>query len=128
PRASRGRPLVSNCRGLRDATFGLARSGDLNGVLEVRGDLLGERNDEVPVEGGGDPGEGVDAVACSSAFLEPGDDRLGGAHPLGELALGELASVCRSSMSWPGARFYSIPVLVSAATAGRCFLLSSQRE
>ena len=40
-----------------------AASGDLDGVLELGGDLLGERHDQVPVEGGGDPGEGVDAVA-----------------------------------------------------------------
>src|SRR5699024_3951573 len=89
PRSSRGAAVRSNRRGVRDATFGLARSGDLNSVLEVRGDLLGERNDEVPVERSGDPGEGVDAVTCSPALLEPGDDRLGGAHPLCELALGE---------------------------------------
>ena len=67
----------------------LRRSGDLDGVLELGGDLLGERDDEVAVKGGGHSGEGVDAVARSPAFLETGDHRLGGAHPLGELALAE---------------------------------------
>lgn len=46
-------------------------SGDLDRVLEPGGDLLGERYDEVTVEGGGDPGERVDSVARSPALLEP---------------------------------------------------------
>jgi hypothetical protein len=31
---------------------------------------IGEGNDEVPVEGGGNSGEGVEAIAGTSAFLE----------------------------------------------------------
>ena len=45
-------------------------SGDLDRVLEPGGDLLGERYDEVTVEGGGDPGERVDSVARSPALLD----------------------------------------------------------
>jgi len=61
----------------------------LDCVLELGGNLLGERDDEVPVESRGHAGKGVDAVARSPAFLEPRDHRLGGTHPLGELALTE---------------------------------------
>jgi DNA-binding transcriptional LysR family regulator len=52
-----------------------------------RWDLLRERHDEVAVEGLGDAGEGVEAVAGAAAFFEPRDDGLGGAHPLREGAL-----------------------------------------
>jgi len=43
----------------------------------------------VPVQRGGDAGELVDAVSGAAALLESGDDRLGGAHALGEFALAE---------------------------------------
>jgi len=43
----------------------------------------------VSVESCGDPGKGVDAIARSTAFFEPGNYRLGGTHPLSELALAE---------------------------------------
>jgi hypothetical protein len=42
----------------------------LDGVLEAGGHLLGERHDEVAVEGGGDAGEGVEAVLGAASFLE----------------------------------------------------------
>lgn len=37
-------------------------SGDLDGVVEVVGDVGGEGDDEVAAEGVGDAGEGVEAV------------------------------------------------------------------
>ena len=41
----------------------------------------------MPVECGGDAGEGTDPVPGPAAFLEARDHRLDGVHPLGELAL-----------------------------------------
>ena len=104
------------------------RSGDLHGVLQAAGDRLREGHDEVAAERGGDAGEGVEPVAGAAAFLEAGDDGLGGAHPLGQGALAE---------SCLGAQFVDQlaerEVLFDrrgAAGAGspRCFLRSSQRE
>ena len=48
-----------------------------------------ERAHEVAAECGGEAGQGVDAVPGAASFLEAGDDRLGGAHPLGQLPLAE---------------------------------------
>lgn len=59
---------------------------------ESGGDFFGERDDEVPTEGVGDPGEGIDAVAGPSALLEARNDRLRGSHPLGQLALADPGS------------------------------------
>ena len=64
-------------------------SGDLDGVVEVVGDVRGEGDDEVAAEGVGDSGERVKAVPGAAAFVEAGDDGLGGAHALGEFALAE---------------------------------------
>src|SRR5690606_21757877 len=63
--------------------------GDLDGVLEVCGDLLRERDDEMATECFGDSGEGVDAVPRSAALLEAGDHRLRRSHAFGELTLAE---------------------------------------
>jgi hypothetical protein len=54
----------------------------LHGILQVGGDLFGERDHQVSVQGGGNTGEGVETVAGAAALLETGDDRLRGAHPL----------------------------------------------
>ena len=42
-------------------------SGDLDGVVEVVGDVRGERDDEVAAEGVGDASEGVESVAGAAA-------------------------------------------------------------
>lgn len=52
---------IERCK-VEPVTFGSAESSDLNGVLGVRRDLR-KRDDEVPVERGGDSSEGVDSVA-----------------------------------------------------------------
>lgn len=48
-------------------------SGDLNGVLHLGGDSLGEGQHQVASKCDRHPGEGVNAVACSAPFLEAGD-------------------------------------------------------
>lgn len=58
-------------------------------MLELHRYFLGERGDEVPAEGVGDSGKGVDAAAGTSALPEAGDHRLRRAHPFGELTLAE---------------------------------------
>ena len=88
-------------------------SGDMDGVAEVVGNGREERDDEVVAEGVGNADEGVESVAGACAFIEAGDDGLGGTHALGELpttaactstaGFGEWGSRCSGSGSF-GAR------------------------
>jgi len=43
----------------------------------------------MPVQSTRNPGEGVQTIPGNASFLEPRDDRLGGAHPFRELSPAE---------------------------------------
>ena len=64
-------------------------SGDIDSILQLGRELLGEGQDEMPVQCSSHPSESVDPLAGSTSLFETGDAGLGGPHAFGEFPLAE---------------------------------------